>query len=86
MIIYFFIGILIAKPQIQTAKEKNRILMEKTLATKDGLIILNEEQAEKFLLEHPRNYDLLVLFYTSKNPLCNEILEKMKKVVKAYKE
>jgi hypothetical protein len=43
MIIYFFIGILIAKPQIQTAKEKNRILMEKTLATKDGLIILNEE-------------------------------------------
>lgn len=61
----FFLGLYECKSVIKTAKEKNRILMEKTLATKDGLIFMNEEQAEPFLLDHPRNYDLMILFYTS---------------------
>lgn len=81
IILIFFLGSLDCKSLIKTAKEKNRILMEKTLATKDGLIFMNGDQAEPFLLDHPRNYDLMVLFYTSKNPLCMEIIEKIKKVV-----
>lgn len=71
---------------IKSSKEKNRILIEKTLATKEGVIYLNEEQVKLYLTSHPRNYDLAVLFINPQNELCQNVLGYFKHVSQAYKQ
>lgn len=81
--IYFYLRQI--ESQLKTSKEKYRILLDKTMQTKDGLIYMNDDQAKIYLTDHPRSYDVAVIFITQKCEFCWELVTFFSKVSAAYK-
>ncbi len=69
-----------------TSREKYGYLLEKTLSDSNGVIRMKDMEAKTFLIEHPRNYDLFVIFTAPVCKLCQTIDPEFYKVAKAYKD
>lgn len=72
--------------EITTSREKYSFLLEKTLSESSGLIKIDELTAKKYLIDHPRNFDLFVMFTTEKCLMCKKIVKVVEKISKAYKQ
>lgn len=57
-----------------TSKEKYWILLDKTLMSKSGYIEFQDSEVSQYLLQQPRNYDIVIMFTTLKCMMCKEML------------
>lgn len=83
LLVLFLIGV--ANSVLRTSKEKYRLLLEKTMLQKNGVIQMTENQVKGFLTQHPRNYDLVVMFVTEKCDFCKALQPHFEKVAQAFK-
>lgn len=84
--VLFSLLVLLAHSQMETSKEKYNYLLGETLASRHGLVELPDTVAKKYIMEHPRNYDLVILFTTKTCSMCRVIERSFFKVAEAYKK
>ena len=77
--------ILSINSEMTTTKEKYSFLLEQTLNIPSGLIKIDELSAKRYLIDHPRNYDLFVMFTTEKCLMCKKIVKHVEKISKTFK-
>jgi hypothetical protein len=79
----FFIN---ERSSVLSSKDKYAFLLEKTLNSSSGVIEVDDVTAKQYLTQHPRNYDLFVMFTTEQCIMCKDIAKQIEKISAAFKE
>ena len=85
-LVWLFLIVICTNAQRETSKEKYNYLLAETVSSKYGVIELSDVAAKKYIMDHPRNYDLVVLFTTKACSMCRLIEKAFYKVGEAYKK